>query len=186
MKEGESVVSIVEDIIRSYPELKEKMRSLKYRISSSRGKDPTASAAFAELSAEEQRRYQAISTAVQHTVQAYEDGAKRLLVIRAVYWNSALCINALKDISALESEEIRRDFVQAVSQRLGLDHCTGCIYWRKLLGRGWSTHACHYCYETGRLRSHDALRCYSKCLSGEKASGPSADDREKPNGKAFA
>lgn len=183
MGEGES---IVEDIIRSYPELMEKMRSLKYRISSSHGKDPTACAAFAELSAEEQRRYQAVSSAVQHTVHAYEDGARRLLVIRAVYWNSAFCANALKGISALYAQEAKQDFVQAVSQRLGLDHCSGCIYWRKLLGYGRSTYACHYCYETGRMRSHDTSQCYSKRLGEKETSGISTAEKMKTDGKVFA
>lgn len=164
MGKGES---IVEDIIRSYPELAEKIRSLKYSISSSHGKDPTACAASVKLKPEEQRRYQAIRSAIQHTVQAHEDGSRRLLVIRSTYWNITFGASALKDISALEAQEFKQDFVQAVSQRLEMNSCTGCIYWRKLFGSQRSTYACHYCYETGRTRSHDELHCYSKCLDTE-------------------
>ncbi|MEA4941946.1 hypothetical protein SDC9_134745 [bioreactor metagenome] len=159
--------TIIEEIIRSYPMLAEKMQSLRYSICSSHSKDPTVSAASVELPAEEQRRYDAIRSAVRHTVQAYDDGSRRLLVIRSTYWNITFGANALKEISALEAQEYLQDFVQAVSQRLGMNNCTGCVYWRKLFGSQRSTYACHYCYETGRTRSHDEFQCYSKCLSME-------------------
>ncbi|MET0016188.1 hypothetical protein [Oscillibacter sp.] len=160
--------SIIEEIIRSYPTLAEKMQSLKYSISSSHGKDPTASAAAVELPAEERRRYHAINSAIRHTVQAYEDGQRRMKILRSIYWNTEYGSDALKDVSALEASEYKRDFIQAVSQRLGMNDCTGCIYWRKLYGaKGVDIPACMYCYDTSRPRVHDGSLCYSKCLKDE-------------------
>jgi len=160
--------AIIEEIIRSYPTLAEKMRSLKYSISSSHGKDPTASAASAELPAEERRRYQAINSAIRHTARAYEDGERRMRTIRSFYWSIEYGFEALKEVSALEAREFQQDFIQAVSQRLGMNNCTGCIYWRKLYGaEGADIPACMYCYDTGRPRIHDGNLCYCKCLKDE-------------------
>ena len=126
--------SIIEEIIRSYPTLVEKMQSLKYFLSSSHGNDPTVSAASVELPAEEQRRYDAILWAIRHTGQAYENGQRRMKVIRSIYWSIEYGSDALKEVSALEAREFRQDFIRAVSQRLGMNDCAGCIYWRKLYG----------------------------------------------------
>ncbi len=165
MGKGES---IVEDIIRSYPELAEKMRSLKYSISSSHGKDPTACAASVELKPEEQRQYKAIRASIRHTIESYEDGQQRMQIIRSIYWNIQYGTEALREISALAAREFRQDFIQAVSQRLGMSDCTGCIYWRKLYGsRGADIFGCMYCYDTGSPRVHDGSQCYSKCLKKE-------------------
>ncbi|WP_312281033.1 hypothetical protein [Oscillibacter sp.] len=160
--------AIIEEIIRSYPTLAEKMRSLRYSISCSHGKDPTASAASVELPAEERRRYQAINSSIRHTIQAYEDGQRRMKIIRSIYWSIEYGSDALKEVSALEAREFQQDFIQAVSQRMGMNDCTGCIYWRKLFGAGGvDIPACMYCYDTGRLRVHDGAQCYSKCLKDE-------------------
>jgi hypothetical protein len=160
--------SIIEEIIRSYPTLAEKMRSLKYSIGSSHGKDPTASAASVELPAEERRRYHAINSAIRHTVRAYDDGQRRIKIIRSTYWSFEYGSDALKEVSALEAREFRADFIQAVSRRLGMNDCTGCIYWRKLYGlSGADIPACMYCYDTGNPRAHDGSQCYSKCLKEE-------------------
>ncbi len=157
--------TIIEEIIQSYPDLKKKRLDLKYAVSGSNDDAPTASAAMAELPPEEQRRYDAILTAIRHTAHAYPDGARRLLVIQASYWGSSTDNVLLKTISWLDAQEYRMDFVQAVVQRLGLNDCSDCIYWRQLFGsRGIDAHACHYCYDTGMIRKHDERRCYSKCL----------------------
>ncbi len=160
--------SIVEDIIRSYPELAEKMRSLKYSISSSHGKNPTACAAAVDLKPEEQRRYDAINSAVRHTARAYDDGQKRMKIIRSIYWNTEYGSETLREVSALEACEFQQDFIRAVSQRLEMNNCTGCIYWRRLYGNDRADiPACMYCYDTGKLRIHDGAQCYSKCLKAK-------------------
>ncbi|MDN0033193.1 hypothetical protein [Oscillibacter ruminantium] len=176
MGKGES---IVEDIIRSYPELAEKMRSLKYSISSSHGKDPTACAAAVKLPAEDQRRYNAILSAIRHTSHTYHDAPRRLLVIQATYWGDTAGKTALLgSVSYLDAEEYRKDFIEAVSQRLGLNDCAGCIYYRRLFGESRADiMSCLYCYDTGRTRSHDGLRCFSKSLSQKQSKDSDADQR---------
>ncbi|WP_312938742.1 hypothetical protein [Oscillibacter sp.] len=170
--------SIIEEIIRSYPTLSEKMCSLKYSISSSHGKDPTASAASVELPAEEQRRYKAIVSAIGHTMEAYQDGSMRMLFIRAFYWdNTPVDAVILKKVSCFNAREYRYDFIQAVSQRLQLCSCSDCIYWRKLFtGKsGSDVNACLYCNDTGRLRVHDGKRCYSKQLENKVSQATDAN-----------
>jgi hypothetical protein len=169
--------SIIEEIIRSYPTLVEKIQSLKYSISSSHGKDPTASAASVELSAEERRRYDAILSAIRHTAHTYHDAPSRLLVIQATYWDgSSDRTHRLENVSWLDAREYRKDFIEAVSQRLGLNDCAGCIYYRELFGKSRADIlACLYCYDTGRTRSHDESRCFSKCLALKPAQAFDAD-----------
>ncbi len=156
----ENQVSIVEDIIRSYPELAEKLRRLKQ---SAGGKDPTERAALAELPPEEQRRYDAVTFAMRHTACTFPDGIKRLAVIKATYWNIPFS-DTLKKVSAAAAQEYRQDFIQAVAQRLELNDCDGCVYWRRLFNSSNSVKACMYCYDTGGLRCHNGARCYSKRL----------------------
>ncbi len=171
--------AIIEEIIRSYPTLAEKMRSLKYSISSSHGKDPTASAASAELPAEERRRYDAILSAIRHTAHTYHDAPRRLLVIQATYWGGMEDkTGLLESITYLDAQEYRKDFIEAVSQRLGLNDCAGCIYYRRLFGESKAEiSACLYCYDTGRTRSHDGTRCFSKCLEVKPAQDVDSDQR---------
>ena len=159
----ESRVSIIDDIIRSYPELAERMRCLKYSASV-QGKDPTARAALVKLPREEQRRYRAITAAIQHTTRTYQDGIMRMLVIRSTYWTPSLCWDELGSISASKALEYQHDFIQAVTQRLRLSDCNGCIHWRKLFGSSIDVLSCMYCYDTGCLRICEDGHCYSKSL----------------------
>lgn len=168
----ENGISIMEDIIRSYPKLAERVRDriLAGKISAyetvRRGhggrSDPTAAAALAELPPEEQRCYEAIQWAIRHTQGKYQNGAERLFVIRLLYWSDAAHRKILSQYSASAVREYQRDFIQAVAQKLGLCDCEGCSHWRDLLGH--DSKACHYCYDTGKPRSHDGIRCYSKSL----------------------
>lgn len=171
----ESKVSIIEDIIRSYPELAEKMRCLRLspKLTQRGGKihsDPTADAALVELPPEQQRRYDAVNRALRHTRIKYQNGRERIRVIRLLYWSSRDSQADLENCSALTVQEYRQDFIRAVTEYLGLNHCEGCVYWRKFLDtrRGCGC-ACHYCYDTGKLRSHDGTRCYSKSLDLEQS-----------------
>lgn len=168
----ENGISIVEDIIRSYPKLAERVRDrmLAGKIAAyeavrrGRGgrRDPTADAALAELPSEEQRRYEAIQSAIQHTLRRYQNGNERLFIIRLLYWSDSVHRAALAQYSASAVREYQRDFIQAVIQLLGLCDCEGCSHWRDLIGN--NSKACHYCYDTGKPRSHDGSRCYSKSL----------------------
>jgi hypothetical protein len=72
----ENGISIIEDIIRSYPELSEKLQCLKCSgkgipYGSKIHSDPTAESILAELPPEEQRRYDAIRFAIKHTSRSY-------------------------------------------------------------------------------------------------------------------
>lgn len=172
-----SGISIVEDIIRSYPELVEKMRCLKYSAS---GKDPTAHAAVVKLPRDEQRRYRAITAAINHTTRSYQDGYKRMLVIRSTYWTPSLCWDELGSISASKALEYQHDFIRAVTQRLGISSCNGCIHWRKLFSSSSNdVLACMYCYDTGQLHICEDGNCYSKCLRPDRKCAELLDLSEK-------
>lgn len=178
-------ISIIESIIRSYPELSGKLRLLKSSSKMAcRGSnlysDPTVEGALAELPPEEQRRYNAINSAIRHTVKTYQDGAERILVIRATYWNFPADVKQLQSISAMSAQEYRHDFLWAVADRLGMNDCTGCIHWRKILGSKRSMHACLYCFDTGRPRNHFGSQCYSKNL-GMKPAVCSNEDNNSTN-----
>lgn len=175
----EDGISIIEDIIRSYPNLKAKMMSrrqtkliasYKESLHGDGGrKDPTAVAALAELPPEEQRRYEAVKSAIYHTRSLYQNGSERMRVIQLSYWTKAEEQRTeLNEISALTAQEYRKDFIRAVSDKMGLNDCNGCMYWRRLLNTT-GIMACHFCYDTGRPRSHLGSHCYSKNLGMQPA-----------------
>lgn len=155
----ENSTVLVENIIRSYPELQVKMSSLR---AACKGQDPTAAAATVELPPDEQRHYNAIVNAIHHT-KAYDDGARRLLFLYASYWGKVENQELLQGISWLTAQEYRADFIQIVSQKLDLHGCAGCMYWKPLLSSR-VIYGCHYCYETRMMRTYDEQGCYSKRL----------------------
>ena len=156
-------ISIIEDIVRSYPEMVEKRNALRLEIGERCKQRPTEAAAIALLAPEDERRLNAIDIAIRHTYRLYDDGKLRMRLIQATYWGFPFS-TTIENISAETAQEWKHDFLQAVTQRLGLTTCENCIYWLPL--RIGGVMACQYCYQTGKLRIHDRNRCYSKQISG--------------------
>jgi len=173
----ENGISIIEDIIRSYPRLARLEHELRFnsqaiKSGSSRRKngvhsDPTADSAIVELPPEEQHRFDSIQKAIRHTRHGYSNGKERLEVIRLSYWRGSGHSTDLDAYSALDVKEYQRDFIRTVAEHLGLSGCEGCVFWRSFLKRDGSGKACYYCYDTGRPRSHDRTHCFSKSLDPE-------------------
>lgn len=153
-------ISVVEDIVREYPFLLDELRNLR-DSKSWVGRDPTATAASVKLSADKQRRLSAVGHAYQQTKQLYDNGTERMAVIAALYWG-ANEEEILASVSAATAEEWKGDFLDAVSEQLGLRSCTGCIYRKPLFRDGIK--ACLFCYETGQPRIYDGEQCFSRRL----------------------
>lgn len=158
----QSRISIVEDIVRSYPALLEKRYALQCRITERNRHNPTESSAIASLSNEDEARLKAIDATIRQTYRIYGDGALRMQFIQTVYWHKKPTAT-LEHISSQTRQEWKNDFLQNVVQQLGLSNCKGCVYWTPAyIGH---VKICQYCYKTGKLRVREGDQCFSKRLT---------------------
>ena len=162
----QSHISIIEDIVQSYPELLEKRHAKQCKIMerSRRSRhDPTESAATVSLSKENEIRLKAIDAAIRQTYRHYDNGDLRMQLIHTTYWHKPPTA-ALENISPQTEQEWKKDFLRAVEQQMGFSDCNGCIYCKYSYGKE-IIHICQYCYITGKLRVRKDGKCFSRRLS---------------------